>query len=329
MFSALPAIILSLPLLLLSFRPALAACQLPASAAGLGTATSFAVNGNVINSSGAISVNCGSGGTLSLLNGNYVKIQLVGATNVSAARAVLKHDSGGDAVPVRLCADANCAGELLVNGATQTYDYRQLANLIGLLGGLNFSIPVYLSTVPGQVVAAGAYTVTLNILVSYAICTGIGAAGQCLPGSLQSGSTVVPLSLSLTITNDCTTIAAPDIRFGSAPLISVFSAVSQSITVICTKNSAYSVGLNNGRNALNNVRNMSNGSALISYDIFKSNGVDRWGDSGDGRWQSGGATSVNSDGTQRTFRYEARILPNQVTPPPGDYTDSLVVDLSF
>ncbi len=306
-----------------------AACQLPASSASLGTVTSFTINSSVSSTTGNINLNCGSGSTLSLLGANYIQLQLTGATNISGGRAVLKPDNGSDNIPIQLCTTSNCSTELTVNGPPVNYNSGQLVNLIGLMGGLNFSIPLYIRTLTGQNVAAGTYSGTLNVLTSYSICTGIGALGQCLPGSLQSGSAVEPLAVSLIITNDCATITAPNINFGNAPLVTAFNPVSQSITVICTKGSTYTVGLNNGSNAVNNIRNMAHGGALIGYDIFKGNGGNRWGDSGGDRWSSSAATSVSSDGTLRSYSYVAKILPSQATPSPGAYTDTLVVDLSF
>ncbi|WP_213991302.1 spore coat U domain-containing protein [Sodalis sp. dw_96] len=305
------------------------ACQLPPSSAGLGTVTSFTVNSSVSSTSGNINLNCGSGSTLSLLGNNYIRLQLTGATNISGGRAVLKHDNGNDGIPIQLCSTANCSTELTVNGPPVSFNSGQLVNLIGLMGGLNFSLPLYIRTLTGQNVAAGSYIGTLNVLTSYAICTGIGAAGQCMPGGLQSGSAVEPMTVSLAITNDCITITAPNINFGNAPLVTAFSTVSQTITVICTKGSNYTVGLNNGNNAVNNVRNMANGGSLISYDIFKGSGGNRWGDTGGDRWSSSLASGVSSDGTLRSYNYVAEILSGQATPPPGTYSDNLVVDLSF
>ncbi|WP_413726220.1 spore coat protein U domain-containing protein [Sodalis sp. RH16] len=305
------------------------ACQLPPSSAGLGTVTSFTVNSSVSSASGNINLNCGSGSTLSLLGDNYIRLQLTGATHISGGRAVLKHDNGGDQIPIQLCSTANCSTELTVNGPPASYDSGQLVNLIGLMGGLNFSIPLFIRTLTGQNVAAGSYSGTLNVLTSYAICTGIGAVGQCMPGGLQSGSAVVPMTVSLAITNDCTTITAPNISFGNAPLLTAFSPVSQSITVICTKGSTYTVGVNYGNNAVNNVRNMANGGSFISYDIFKGSGGGRWGDTGGDRWSSSLASGVSTDGTLRSYNYVAQILSGQATPPAGTYSDNLVVDLSF
>ncbi|NDL64659.1 Csu type fimbrial protein [Acerihabitans arboris] len=306
-----------------------AACTLPGASVALGTASSFSINSAVSASSGNIQVNCGAGGTLALMSTDYIHLQLYSASNVSAGRAALKYAGGADVIPLQICTTVNCSTELALNGAPAMFNSGQLINLVGLMGGSNFTIPLYMRTMTGQNVAAGTYTLTLNILVNYAICTGIGALGQCMPGSSQTGSAMVPLVVTLVITNDCVTITAANISFGDAPLVSGFNPVSQAVTVVCTKDSTYTVGMGNGNNAVGNVRNMAGGGHLLGYDIYKSTGCARWGDSGNDRWASAQSSGVSSDGTQRTYQYVARILLNQPTPPPGNYSDNVVIDLSF
>lgn len=309
-----------------------AACGLPASTASFGSVSSFVVNTTASASSANVNVNCGAGSVLSLLSSNNITLRLASASNVAGTRGTLKRagDTGTDNIPVQLCSAATCASEMTIGAAAVTYSSASLVNLIGLLGGLNFTIPLYLRTVPGQVVAAGTYTVTLNVAVTYRICTGIGLGGLCLAGSDQNGSGVVPITITMVISNDCTTITAPNVSFGSAPLVSSFSTVSQSISVICTKGSSYTVGLSNGSHAVGSVRNMASGNNLLSYDIYKgTTTTNRWGPTGTERQSSVNATSVSADGLTRTYNYTAKVLTTQNTPAAGNYTDNVVVDLSF
>ncbi|WLS79585.1 spore coat U domain-containing protein [Erwinia pyri] len=318
-------------LLLMAFTlPGQAACTLPSATASFGTASSFAINTTASATTANVLVNCGTGSVLSLLSTDYVRLQLASATFSSGTRGALKVISTGtDAIPLRACTDTACSNELSIGGAATTYSQAQLLNLLGLGGGQNFSIPLYLRTVPGQVVAAGTYTVTLNILVNYNICTGLGAVGLCLLGNQQTGSGTVPITTTLIVTNDCTTITAPNISFGSAPLVSSFNTVSQSINVICTKGSTYTVGISNGNHAVGAQRYMASGSTLLAYEIYKSATTTRWGATGTERVSSTGANSISTDGLTRTFNYTARILTTQSTPVAGSYSDSVVVDLSF
>jgi len=317
-------------LLLFGSFAARAACTLPASTATFGSVSSFTVNTTISSTTATVNVNCGSGSVLSLLASDYVRLQLASATFTSSTRGALKTSSAGtDLIPLRVCSDSACATEMLIGGTTVNYSQAQLLNLLGLGGGQNFAIPLYLRTLTGQTVAAGTYTVTLNILVSYNICTGLGALGACLLGSQQTGSGTVPITTTLVVTNDCTTITAPNISFGSAPLVGSFNAVSQSINVICTKGSTYTVGLSNGSHAVGTQRYMTSGSNQLAYEIYKNATTSRWGPTGTERVASTSANGITSDGLTRTFNYTARILTTQTTPPAGNYSDSVVVDLSF
>ena len=306
-----------------------AACALPASTASFGSVTTFVANSTVSAVTTNANVNCGAGAALSLLGNNQITFQLTGATNSNGTRGILKRsgDTGSDNVPVRLCTDSACATELTVGGTPFVYGSQTLINLAGLLGSLNFAIPVYLRTVPGQVVAAGTYQVTLNMAVTYRICTSIAIGNLCL--SEQTGSGVIPITVTAILTNDCTTITAPNISFGSAPLVGSFSSVSQTINVLCSKGSTYTVGLSNGSYPVGSVRNMASGANRLSYEIYQGTTSNRWGPGGTERWSSTTSSAVSADGLTRGFNYTARVLTSQNTPPAGNYSDSVVVDLSF
>ncbi|KOC90137.1 Csu type fimbrial protein [Winslowiella iniecta] len=310
-----------------------AACTLPASTASFGTASSFTVNSTVSTTTSEAQVNCGSGSILSLLGTNSVTLRLASASAVAVgnSRGTMKRagDVGPDNIPVMLCSTSNCTPEMTIGATAVTYNSTQLGNLVGLLGGLNFTFPLYLRTVPGQTVAAGTYTVTLNIAVTYRICTGINIGGICVALSDQNGSGTIPLTVTMVVTNDCTTINSTNISFGSAPLVSSFSPVSQSVSVYCTKGSTYTVGISNGAHAVGNVRNMASGSNLLAYEIYKGSTTDRWGPAGAERWTSTASSGVSTDGVTRTYLYTAKVLPTQNTPAAGSYTDTVVVDLTF
>ncbi|WP_293774555.1 spore coat U domain-containing protein [uncultured Pantoea sp.] len=306
-----------------------AACSLPASSASFGSVSTFVANTTISSVTTNANVNCGSGSAVSLLGNNQITFQLTGATNSNGTRGILKRsgDTGSGNVPVRLCTDSACASELTIGGTPFVYGSQTLINLAGLLGSLNFAIPVYLRTVPGQVVAAGTYQVTLNMAVTYRICTSIAIGGLCL--SEQNGSGVIPINLTAILTNDCTTITSPNISFGSAPLVGSFSAVTQTINVLCSKGSTYTVGLSNGSYPVGSVRNMASGANRLSYEIYKGSSSNRWGSAGTERWSSTISSAVSADGLTRGYNYTARILTSQSTPPAGNYSDSVVVDLSF
>lgn len=316
-------------LALFAWGAARAACSLPVSSASLGSVTSFVLNAQPSTATGEIHVNCGAGSLASILSSNFIRLQLSGASQVVGTRAVLKNSSGSDSVPVQLCTASNCATELSVGGSSVTYGSQELINLVGIMGNLNFTLPLYLRTLPGYSLKADTYSGTLNVLTQYNICTSIGVAGTCLPAGMQSGTVVVPLSVTLMVTNDCIAITAPNLNFGSAPLVANFNDVAQSISVTCTKGSSYTVGFSNGggaghalnaaaapaRAAVGLVNLITEQLAAAGHVAYRAHRVR--------------AISVTSDGLTLMFNYVARVGRTQNTPPAGVYTDSVVIDLSF
>ncbi|MBY8942818.1 spore coat U domain-containing protein [Pseudomonas tolaasii] len=208
-----------------------------------------------------------------------------------------------------------------------------IAQSIGLIAGPGAkTVPLYLSSITGSNVAAGVYTETLNIAWSWNYCSGIGIGGICLGRDIGNGTAT--LTVSMTVTNDCQ-ITAPNISFGSAPVVSGFTAVTgQTINIACTKGSAYTVGLSDGQNpvSVGGRRRMISGTNYLAYDIFKSAGTTRWGSVGAARRASSTAevNPGNGLGTgSQVFNYNAKIYTDQTTPPGGTYLDNVVLDVGF
>lgn len=324
-------IVLSLTFMLLmsgSFL-ARAACTISPTAATttLSTQTSFFINTDRLTTSGTFTVDCGPG-LLTLLGTDNITISMIDATfSSSTTQAALGLNT--DRIPLELCTDAGCSSVIPLKGAGVVIPRSTLLNLAGLLAGFRFPIPLYVRTVPGAIVAAGTYTVTMSVVFSYDICTSISLLGACVLGNRQTGAFNVPVTLNLTVARDCTTITAQGINFGSAPLASSFNPVNQSINVICTKGSTYTVGITNGGYAVGNQRYMANGTNRLAYQIYKGTGTTYWGPTGTDRVGSASASLVSSDGLTRTFNYNALIISNQTTPVAGSYVDSVSIDVAF
>jgi len=313
-------------LLLMGCSPlAWSACTVTPTNGVFGTVTSFALNSTEQEISGNLRIACDVV-LLNLLTNNSVTMQVTGASAAASNRAIMRrvdNPASSDTIPVRLCGAAACASnsEALIGGS---YTWNG-ALLLDLLSTRVFTLPIYFRTLSGQTVAAGQYQVTFNLNVTYNICS-LGLAG-C--GAWQTGTVPVAVTATINITNDCITITAPNVNFGSAPLVKDFPAVSQGVAVTCTKGSVYSVGINNGSNASGSVRRMASGNNRLSYEIYKGSTSERWGSSGTERWASSASSLVSGNGLVRTYNYTARILTNQATPPAGTYSDTVVVDIAF
>lgn len=195
--------------------------------------------------------------------------------------------------------------------------------------GADGRIPLYLETGTGNV-TAGRYTDTLMLNWSWDYCVTDDGHGVCTARDASSATTL--LQVTLDVQNDCTMTAA-GLSFGSAPVPMGFGAVNQSISVTCTKGSAYSVGLGNGNHFDAGKRRMaSDKGAYLAYEVFKSGSAMRWGSSGAERRSSleADVNPGNGLGTGRQmFRYNARVTADQPAVPAGTYTDTLMIDVIF
>ena len=231
----------------------------------------------------------------------------------------------GDVIAYTLYAD-NSTAHPITRGTA--FDFA--AN--GILGASAPStLPLYLTTAVNNV-AAGVYTEILNVRWDWKYCTGLGILGACL-GYDQGVDKISTLTVSMTVANDCT-ITAANISFGSAPVVSAFTPVSQTLSLACTKGSAYTVGFGDGLHPLSagGRRQMILGGNYLAYDIFQSAGTTRWGSVGAARRASSTAevNPGNGLGTgSQIFNYNAKIYTDQTTPPAGTYTDSVVLDVGF
>lgn len=235
----------------------------------------------------------------------------------------------GDVIPYTLYADATTSYPI-TRGTSFEYRTTGILDVLGLLNGTPKNVPLYMRTQVGSNVAAGTYQETLNVEWTWDYCAGIGAGGFCIGRDTGSGSK--PLTVSLTVTNDCQ-ITTPDISFASAPVVAGFGTVSQNLSVSCTKGSTYTVGLDDGQNVASGRRRMkSSANGYLAYDIFKSAGVQRWGSVGAARRASSDADVNPGAGTgtgSQVFNYNARVYTDQATPPAGSYADSVILDVQF
>lgn len=317
---------LLLLVLLFCSGQAWSACTVSTTNGAFGTVTSFVLNATAQSTTANLILQCDA--TLNLLTNDSATLTLIGASATATNRGVMKRTDDAtvaDTIPIRVCGQANCANnsEAVIGGTGYTWSG---PTLLALLGSKTYTLPLYFMTVPGQNVSAGPYRVTLNFSVAYNICA-VGLLGLC--STAQVGTASTSTQITGTITNDCTTISAPNVNFGSAPLVRTFPTISQSIAITCTKGSTYTVGINNGLYANGSVRNMASGSNRLSYEIYKAGTTSRWGSVGAERWSSGVSSQVSTDGLLRTYNYTAQVLASQTTPPGGTYSDTLTVDITF
>ncbi|HCV40676.1 spore coat U domain-containing protein [Pseudomonas vlassakiae] len=236
----------------------------------------------------------------------------------------------GDVIAYTLYAD-NSTSFPITRGVAFDFARNGILDLLGLLNGTTpKAVPLYMKTQVGSNVAAGLYQETLTIAWSWNYCSGIGVGGLCLGRDIGSGTQT--MTVNLTVSNDCQ-ITTPSISFGSAPVVAGFGTVSQSVSLSCTKGSAYTVGLNDGENVSGGRRRMkSSAGNYLAYDIFKSAGTVRWGSLTTARRASSDADVNPGNGTgtgSQVFNYNAKVYTDQATPPAASYIDNVILDVQF
>lgn len=314
--------------LLVSVSPARADCTASAGSADLGTVSSFAAASTAQNTTASTGFTCSGSGTLTLATTNTVSATIQSATGSSGTQPRLHDAATGDYIPYVICRDSGCAQTHAI-GSQITWSSTTLLGLLNLFTGPGGTLPLYIRTVPGTQVAAGTYASTITLFWEWDICS-VGALTLCL--TRDTGNATSTIDVVMIVDKDCA-ITAPSVDFGSAAFVSSFDPVTQSISVICSKDASYTVGIDDGLHPSGGIRRLSDGTDFIEYDIYyPASSNTRWGSIGSERRSSSEATSnagVHTGTTAQGFTYRAEILSGQTTPPAGIYTDTLMIDIQF
>lgn len=311
-------------------------CTVAPSTITIGETGSFNVASQVQSGSGASGFSCAS--LLVVATTSYIKV------GVDASTFLLTRVGGTQTIPFTL--SSTSGGAAL--GIGSEVDMSTTA-LLGLFSGPSNSIPLYVRTTPTSALPAGTYTGTVTLRWYFSVCT-IGALNGCIgtsnsPGATRSGllgpltswgtGAPVTVTVTLNVLPDCQ-ITAPDLAFGTAPLVGSFNPVTRTISVRCSFGSTYTVGLGNGQN-FSGTRRMRQGttSSYLNYEIYRGNSVSagRWGSAIAGERRSSAAADTNpgiyDSSTLQGFTYRAVIDPVQTTPAAGTYADVIIVDIAF
>ncbi len=121
-------------------------------------------------------------------------------------------------------------------------------------------------------------------------------------------------------------VNATDIDFGDAGVLSTNVDATGSITVRCNAGVSYQIALDGGTSGATDptARRMTNGSHAVRYGIYRDAA----------RTQPWGSTlgvdtvAATATGLDQVYTTYGRVPP-QPTPPPGTYTDTIVVTVTY
>jgi spore coat protein U-like protein len=167
-----------------------------------------------------------------------------------------------------------------------------------LTGTGNANITVYGRIAASQYVVSGTYTDTVS-------------------------TATTSFTITATITNNCT-IAASNLSFGVYS--GATSNASSTITVNCTRNAPYYVGLNAGTSsgATVTTRKMVSGSNTLSYALYSDNArTINWGNTVGTDTVAGTGTGAN-----QSLAVYGQIPAGQ-SPAPGTYSDTVTATVTY
>lgn len=291
-----------------------AACTASSSSTDFGSVSSFTLASTAQVVETGTGFTC-SGSALSLLSTNTVTGTISSSSHASGTSPQAYNSSTGSSIPYTICGDSACSTTYSI-GSSKTWSSTSLLGLLGLFNASDGSLPLYLKSTAGVNVPAGTYTDTLTLNWSYSICF-VGVLGIC---AYTTGTATSTIQIQFEVTNDCAIDSAPDLDFGSASLSASFSSVSSALAIRCTLNAAYSVNLASSNATSGDWRQMSNGSSLLQYQLYQSDGT---------AWTPSNDLSETGTGIAQSINYSAKVNPDQTNQPAGSYSDTVTVTVTY
>jgi spore coat protein U domain-containing protein, fimbrial subunit CupE1/2/3/6 len=167
---------------------------------------------------------------------------------------------------------------------------------------------------------------------NFIACLSAGALLATAGAAQAANPATTTFGVSATVLKNCT-VAATNVAFGNyTPTVSPVSA-NGTVSVSCTKNTTFTVSLNQGTTAGGTVaqRLMTDGAGdTLQYNIYTTSGFATvWGDgTGTSVTQGAAGTGMSTPVLFTTFGQLPDSAANQAVPP-GTYTDTVTVSVAY
>lgn len=141
----------------------------------------------------------------------------------------------------------------------------------------------------------------------------------------QAQSVTAVMPVTITIENACEISTAPTtMDFGTHGVLSSNVDSTSTISVTCTTDAAYNIGLDGGASSDVSARTMTNGTNSVGYQLYQEAGrTTAWGNT-DGT----DTLASTGTGTEQQFTVYGRV-PAQTTPPADTYNDTVTVTVTY
>lgn len=211
-------------------------------------------------------------------------------------------------------------------GDSQGTDHELLPVNLALSGGAGIAMGIFYGRIfVGQSSAAtGSYTTRFGSPYVYWVGYASSPPIQC---SGATAYTSYAFNASATVISNCN-ISASNIDFGQTGFIGSAINATGVITSTCSNNTPYTLALSAGQGtgATMTARRM-NGSAggTLQYRLYRDAArTQAWGDGGGGTVTASGTGNTNAQ-THTVYA----TLPAQGSAPPGNYSDTVTVTVTF
>lgn len=277
--------------------------------------------------SGTISVTC----TFIILDGNIILLPNIngcingGLAGDAANRALT---SSGRRIPFNMYSTATyTAPDVWEHYSSNTAISSTWAGLLAIGTGTQ-TYPVYAKIAASDLAGAAIDTQTGTVYAASYTGTLNYSSASIVVLPCQSSGTSVPFAINVTanIANDCKINTTP-VAFGTRGVLNGAVRATGTVTVRCTAGNSYRVSLNGGTvSSMPADRKMKNAATgeMISYRLSASLDGPIWGDG------SGGTAMVNGSGSGATQQLTVfGMVPAQLSPTPGNYSDRITATVYF
>jgi spore coat protein U-like protein len=148
------------------------------------------------------------------------------------------------------------------------------------------------------------------------------AAGLTVAGSALAATTTTTFQVTANVNAQCS-ITAANLGFGPVDPIGADVDATTTLSVKCTKNSAYTVGLDAGTTSGATIaqRKMANGADTMNYNLYTDAARSAvWGNTA-GSWASGTGAGM---GTAQTLTVYGRVPTGQTNLAVGSYAETTI-----
>ena len=187
---------------------------------------------------------------------------------------------------------------------------------------------------PSTILPAGTYTSSLKLYVDMQAASGtVCEGGTGNNNGWDSGS--IDYTFNYVVPGICYLTSVTDIDFGNIADAGVIDSnydANGAVVTRCNVNRSYSIYLGDGNNRITGGnRRMVNGSNYLAYQLYKESARTNIWDSTGGVTATGGSGGVAGTGTgsNQTFTVYGRIPQGVSIPPPGSYSDTVVVTVTY